>query len=355
MNKYSDKKIFQFTDKMKSLPEDIGEILPPLHVRLKPTNLCNHRCWYCSYRKEDVQLGKDMSVRDFLPKEKIIEIIEDFDEMGVKAVTFSGGGEPLSYKYLDVALERLIKTDIRFACITNGSMLKDKIAEIFSECGTWLRISMDGWDDNSYMDYRGVPFGEYTKIVNNINSFQKLGGKCLLGVSLIIDEKNYTHIYEMTKTMKDLGANTVKISPCVVSNDGKQNNEYHKAFYQSAKEMAMKAASDLEDENFEVFDAYHALDEKFSKNYTWCPYLQILPVIGADQNVYSCQDKAYNLDCGIIGSIKNIRFRDFWMNEKEKFFKIDPSKDCNHHCVSNAKNRIVLDYLEPLNDHVYFV
>jgi len=38
----------------------------------------------------------------------------------------------------------------------------------------------------------------------------------------------------------------------------------------------------LADNNFEIFDAYYELDAKFKKEYTWCPYSQILPVIGAD-------------------------------------------------------------------------
>ncbi len=160
----------------------------------------------------------------------------------------------------------------------------------------------------------------------------------------------------MTKIMKDLGVDTVKIAPpCVVSNAGDENNKYHKPFYEKAKELSMKAKSELEDTYFEVFDSYHTLDDKFSKNYTWCPYLQILPIIGADLNIYSCQDKAYNLDSGVIGSIKDMRFAEFWMNDKTKFYRINPMKDCNHHCVSNAKNLMLHDYLSADEEHKGFV
>jgi hypothetical protein len=106
---------------------------------------------------------------------------------------------------------------------------------------------------------------------------------------------------------------------------------------------------------FEIYDSYQRQLESFRKEYDWCPYLQILPVIGADQNVYSCQDKAYNLDCGLIGSIRDRRFRDFWTDGKAKFFAIDPSRDCNHHCVADAKNLMVLDYLRADAEHLAFV
>ena len=35
-----------------------------------------------------------MVARDFIPKAKMMEIIDDLVDMGVKAVTFSGGGDP---------------------------------------------------------------------------------------------------------------------------------------------------------------------------------------------------------------------------------------------------------------------
>ena len=69
-----------------------GDLPPPVHVRIKPTNVCNHACYFCAYRTDDVSLGEDMVVRDRIPKAKMAEIVDDLLAMGVKAVTFSGGG-----------------------------------------------------------------------------------------------------------------------------------------------------------------------------------------------------------------------------------------------------------------------
>jgi MoaA/NifB/PqqE/SkfB family radical SAM enzyme len=170
-----------------------------------------------------------------------------------------------------------------------------------------------------------------------------------------VDRDNAAQVYAMVRRLKDVGVDSVKISPCVVANEGRENNAYHQPVFESVKEQANRARQDLAGEGFEVFDAYHRLDEKFSKAYSWCPYLQILPVVGADQNVYSCQDKAYNLDSGLLGSLAEQSFREFWMRDKAKFFTINPSRDCNHHCVANAKNRLVLDYLAADPRHLPFV
>jgi len=342
-SKYSKLKIFHYQEKLDSLKTD--NILAPIHIRIKPTNRCNHNCWYCAYKADNLQLGQDMIEKNFIPKEKMIEIIDNCKSMGVKAITFSGGGEPFNYRYFLDTIKQVIKNEIKFASLTNGSKLNGEIAELFAKNATWLRVSIDGYDDESYSKYRGVKKGEFSKIIKNIENFVNIKNrKCSIGISFIVDKDNYHKIYEFSKMMKELGVDSIKISPCIVSNDGNQNNEYHKPFFDKAKELSLKVKNELEDENFEVFESYHLLEDKFEKDYNWCPYLQILPVIGADLNIYPCQDKAYNNEA-IIGSIKDKSFKEFWYNDKNKFFKINPKNQCNNHCVANSKNKMVLEYL----------
>ena len=354
-NIYTPMKIFHFKDKVDSLPKEVETIEPPLHIRLKPINGCNHRCRYCAYREDSLQLGKDMQISDSIPKEKMMEIVEDIIDMGVKGVTFSGGGEPLFYPHLVDVLKRLVDSPVRFATLTNGGLLKGEVAELFAMHGSWVRVSMDGWDNASYSRYRGVQDGEYDTILANMAAFKKYGGPCKLGVSYIVDKENVGHIFDAAKNVRDMGVDSVKISPCIVENEGSANNAYHAPFFDLAREQVDRVMKELAGPDFEVFDAYHLLDERFDKEYTWCPYIQVLPVIGADQNVYSCQDKAYNLEEGLIGSIKEKSFKEFWFDDKEKFFAINPSCHCNHHCVANAKNKLLLDYLDADQEHLGFV
>jgi len=353
--KYSKMKIFHFMEKIKSLPNTNSQILAPLHIRIKPTNVCNHNCSYCAYRTDHLQLGKNMNIQDIIPKNKMFEIIEDLEEMGVKAITFSGGGEPFIYPYFLETLQKLSQTNIKFAALTNGSKLKGEVAEIFSKYGTWLRISIDGWDDESYSCYRNISDKKFSKLMANIYNFSKMNSNCYLGVCIIVDHKNASHIFELTQRLKDNGIQGVKIAPCIISNDGNKNNQYHQSIANTVRNQINNSIEKLDGNNFEIFDSYHTQLETFEKQYKWCPYIQILPVIGADCNIYSCHDKAYNLDNGIIGSIKELRFKTVWLSDKNNFFKIDPSIDCNHHCVVNNHNNMLLEFLNIDKNHLTFV
>jgi len=354
-NKYSNLKIFHYQDKLDSLAQDKEEITSPIHIRIKPTNTCNHNCWYCAYKAAHLQLGQDMVKKDYIPLDKMMEIIDDCKDMDVKAITFSGGGEPFIYKYFTQTIKKLIEYKLPFASLTNGSKLKGEIAELFAHNATWLRVSIDGYDDKSYAEARDVKIGEFSKIIQNMKDFSALKGNCALGASFIIDKNNYARTYEFIKLIKTTGASSIKVSPCVISNHSNENDAYHKVLIDEVQSQISHAKKDFENETFEIYNSYHLFKEEMDKEYDWCPYMQILPVIGADLNIYPCQDKAYNLTNGLVGSIKDKTFKQFWFDKKDKFFNINPSCDCKNRCVADDKNKMILNYLDVDIKHLGFV
>ena len=62
-----------------------------------------------------------MNEKDEIPGQMME--IED-TEMKVKAVTFSGGGEPFLYKPLFKVVRRLTDSSVQFAALSNGSRLR---------------------------------------------------------------------------------------------------------------------------------------------------------------------------------------------------------------------------------------
>ena len=83
-NLYSKYKVFHYKEKIDSLPAHVDEIKPPVHIRIKPTNICNHNCSYCAYRSENLQLGCGMVKTDYIPRSKILEIMDDIIEMQIR-------------------------------------------------------------------------------------------------------------------------------------------------------------------------------------------------------------------------------------------------------------------------------
>lgn len=350
---YSNLKFLGHTGHLEALKE--RSVVAPVHIRIKPMNHCNHNCWYCAYRVDNLQLGEDIDLKDVLPTDKMFEIVDDVIDMGVKAITFSGGGEPLLYKPLPEVIERLATNGIRVASLTNGSNLKGKVAEAFAQYGTWIRISVDAWDDASYSASRGIADGNFTKLLKNMRGFSAMDSSCVMGISFIIGKDNHNRIFDACAQFKEAGANHVKLSAAVVDNSVDTNNDYHREFAETVT-AEIKRTQSLQDDGFAVINHYHEMEDRFAKSYTSCPFLQFLTVIGADCNVYTCQDKAFN-QAGLLGSIKGRSFKDFWFSEEArgKLYALDPSKSCNHHCVTHAKNLAIIEQLSLDPDHAVFV
>lgn len=354
---YSNAKIFHYHRKLEAMQG--GRLTAPIHVRLKPTNRCTHRCCYCCYRSPNLFLSERMKEQDSIPQEKMREIVKDLGQMGVKAVTFTGGGEPLCYPHIRETIEGLLAAGIKVAMLSHGGLLKGDVAGILAEHAVWVRISMDAADAQSYAKSRQVPPAEFDRVCENILQFTKRPNrKCVLGLNFIVTRENSQDVLKFLSRAKDLGVDHVKVSAAFVSTTPAQQDLYMQPFFDTAKAQIAQAAA-LQDAHFRVIDKFHYSNsetEAFEKPYTWCPFAQCLTVIAADQNVYTCQDKAYTTS-GWLGSIKEQSFKKLWKSKelRDRLLTLNPSRECLHHCVAHAKNLMLLDYLEADQEHLDFV
>jgi 2-iminoacetate synthase ThiH len=78
----------------------------PAQLQLIISDLCNHNCSFCAYRMENYTSNQLFGEADpitgiinnnpnrMISYEKCIEILDDCKEVGVKALQYTGGGEP---------------------------------------------------------------------------------------------------------------------------------------------------------------------------------------------------------------------------------------------------------------------
>ena len=355
---YSMAKIFHHGAKLDDLAA--GRSTAPIHVRLKPTNRCNHSCFYCCYRNRALPLSERMVEHDQIPHHKMREIVADIVRMRVKAVTFSGGGEPLMYPHMAETIRRLATGGVKIAMLTNGSLLEGEVAELLATRATWLRVSIDADNGSDYAKSRGVSEKEFGRVCHNIRSFAAMSPRtCTIGANFIVTRQNAARVMDFLQMAKELGFEQVKLSMVVVGTSPEANERYMSPIYQSVKDQIQKAQTILADHRFAITDKVHlpdATEESFTRNHTRCPFIQCLTVIGADQNVYVCQDKAYTT-AGLLGSIRDRSFSDLWFDEdtKQRLQSLNPSRECLHHCVAQAKNTLLLDYLDADCGHLEFV
>lgn len=109
--------------------------IPPIHIQINPTNKCPYSCTFCSCGQRDLSQSYDI--------DKFKTMMDEFKKLGTKAVTITGGGDPLAYKHFSEMLDYIINVHgMEAAMVTNGFMFPQFKDDKNIEKMTWCRISV---------------------------------------------------------------------------------------------------------------------------------------------------------------------------------------------------------------------
>ena len=359
-NKYSDFKIFHVAGKVNSFLEN--EITAPIYVRIKLINLCNHGCFFCTYstgfrvkdggEEEHIVTGmhEDMKEDDIIPREKMLEILNDLYKMGVKAITYSGGGEPLMHPNIVEIMVKTLDYGLDLSIITNGQNLAKERAVVLRNA-KWVRVSMDYTNGAEMKRFRNVPEKSFDSVIKNIEEFAKYKAKdCDLAVNYIVHRNNYKNLGVFTRLLKSIGVENVRYSPMYVPDF----YNYHNAIADSVNAQ-LKEVATLVDDSFSVNSTYNITPGSSHspiRSYNRCYIMQTVPVIGADLGVYACHNKAYD-STGLIGSLKDQSFKDLWYSQATKDYMINfnAKRTCLHECSNDRKNILINDVVQASTDN----
>lgn len=350
---YSSLKIFSHTDHINALLRN--ERTTPIYIRIKPTNVCNQKCFYCAYADNNIYDQRSTNLREFIPWEVMDGILKDMGKMGVKAVTFSGGGEPLCYPFLSETIEEIKNLDIDYSLISNGQALENDKAEMFYDA-KWVRISFDSSNSILYEKTRGVK--TYDKVINNLSNFaEKKAKNNVLGINCVVTRENYEEVYDICKISKELGTQNVKLSPIIDSGD---YSSYHDSIKDIVIEQIKRGKKELECDSFAIVDSYTEntnILEKEKRCYDRCYIQELFTVIAADCKVYRCHQRAY-MSHGEIGDLKTNSFFDIWNDKKviEAVKNFNPKEYCNGFwCAFDERNILLSDLVNLDSNHINFI
>jgi len=149
------------------------------------TKRCNLRCIHCYARAEDEGYHANE-----LTTEEGKRLIDDLFSFGVPVILFSGG-EPLLRKDLAELVEYAVKKGLRAVISTNGTLISEKMARIFSEKGlSYIGVSLDGIGDVNDA-FRGKK-GAFNMAMEGIRNAKKAGIK--VGLRFTINKRNYPEV-----------------------------------------------------------------------------------------------------------------------------------------------------------------
>lgn len=344
------------------LIQKIGKgVAAPVHIHFIVCDLCNQNCSFCCYRDElypSNQLfavvkdgSRNNNPNRMIPAEKVHEILRDAAAMGVRAIQFTGGGEPTVHPQFTSFLTLSAELGLEFAVVSNGVRWSPELLEAAAQA-TWTRISIDAANPETYCSIRKVSATHFHKACETVRALSLLDGPTV-GVGFVVTKENWREIREGVALAKSLGADNVRLSAVFQSEDAR----YFDGFYEQAAEYCREAKETHDGDGFTVYNNFgsRVADLKQQQpDYPLCGHQHLTTYIGGDQNIYRCCVTAYN-NHGLLGSVKDMSFREAWFSpELQSRLNGFDARSCDR-CMYNDRNRLINYALSSNPQHVNFV
>lgn len=303
-------KLLRHSDKVQRMLA--GEVVYPIGVEIDLENRCNHHCSWCSYNgfRQENWVG--------FPGARILSLLDELADCGVKSVTFTGGGEPLVHQQAAEIFQRCADRGMQFGVVTNGRRLEGSVLPVLAAHATFVRVSLDAGTTQTHQLLHGTATPEYDRILRNLAALRKAAGDRLtLGASFCVFDVNRGEIGEAAERVKATGANYLEVRPVFPTEwrGGGFGNPLTSEYVEEARRN-LQAAKDRHDgDRFRVIGMIQRFDQVFNKAkaYDACRIGPLTTVINADGYIYHCCQQR-GMPAFRAGSVLEKPFKDVWMS-----------------------------------------
>ncbi len=248
------------------------KLVRPVTVELHLTNKCNVKCKYCIYA--------DRRDQQTIPLSQAGSIIDKLNEMGVKGLTFSGGGEPTMHNLFVDIVQYVCHNRMDAGLITNGIKLPfpSKLWQML----TWIRFSVDAHNKDLYKSIKGVD--RFEQVESNIKQVVAIKAKLdlpiTIGYQMVITEDNYKYIIEILEHAFSLGVDYFQFRPLET---GIYTHEQAEVIAVARKRIANSTY------RIHVVDSWYKWKElSDGRKYTDCPGVDFIGAVDAYGDFYMC-------------------------------------------------------------------
>lgn len=337
LKQFNPQKIWYHIPRIKSWMD--GKLVYPVTVEVDPSNVCNHSCIWCTF----LELQKDRAKT--LTREVLLKLLIDFKRLDVKAVTWTGGGEPFVNKNLIDAIRLAKELGIDMGLTTNGVLMDDKLCELVVDSHIWVRISLDASNRETYARTHRCKREDFDKAINNLKTLCRLkkekGKNVTIGVGYLVHPTNVDGIVEAAKIAADADVDYFQVRPAIL-HKGKQ---FGRELWEKAISLTEEAKR-FERPGFDIIAITHKFKDilgaeriNYGRQYAECLSHHFMTTIGADGTVWLCCHLRGYPEFS-LGNLYEKGFEEIWKGEERKkvIKRIDMSR-CQPICRNHEQNK----------------
>jgi MoaA/NifB/PqqE/SkfB family radical SAM enzyme len=314
----------------------------PVLMEINLTNHCNQACRWCisasshltnpamtaeekqHHRKKldalPVMSGHPERRRG-LDVRRLRSFLEDARGRGLRAVTWSGGGEPTNHPDFLHAVREAAEIGIEQGLMTNG-LFRASYVPVLGAALKWIRISLDTLDPLRY-EYQKCSRG-FPQVVANIRALVNRSAK--LTVNMNIADWNADEILTLARWCREEGVDYFQIRPILgLPFELARNADYRTqpSLDWPRIEALLVEAESYSTDTFRVVVSWDKFTDvrdvrgNFGRVYTKCLYHFFICVLNADGNLCVCMyhlgDQAFS-----FGNIYEHTLDEIWDGPKRR-------------------------------------
>lgn len=173
---------------------DVPVTSTPYEAEIHFTNACNLRCLHCAYNAGGRLDGE-------LEPEQWREILDELEILKVFRIIISGG-EPLLYPGSKYLMNYLTQKKIRTDVLTNGTLIDEEFAAIFSKPNFSVTVSLDGAKSETHDEFRSSVC--FDAVLNGIRLLSQYNAS--FNISTTLNKRNIGQIEDLIKLSIQYGA-----------------------------------------------------------------------------------------------------------------------------------------------------
>lgn len=339
-------KFVNHLDRLQRLAEgESPATIPPVTVEIDPTNVCNSACWWCS--TQDLR----QRTRKSLDRERVLVLLQELQQFGVRSVVFKGGGDPTMVGWIDEAVERAKTLGLGVGLNTNGARMTDQLHAALVAHGSWVRFSVDA---ASYETYRKVHrTNEWERVVANISELVRRRAcsesALQIGINHNLDQYNIGEVPLMISQAREWGVDYVSIRPVywnIAPEEARTEAQDLRTRVAAALEEARGLIRESDSMEVKIGNIRNAVGHDIDDPGD-CLAPALVGIVGADGEVAPCCDLRGHAQYS-FGNIYEQSFVEIWGSSRrlEVLRRHTACRECDPHCShAYAYYNQVIDYM----------
>ena len=351
------RKVFHHIDRVHDLWKT-GDTVP-VHMTVGLTNYCQHKCPWCYINYDQAGANSmrsgsgDPDKKTINADEGLINAVLEAREMGLKAVTLVGDGEPTLHKRFADYSYTLRQAGLDLGLFSNMGFNREDVFQAFFDNFFFVRCSLDAANAAYHKETHGGD--DFDLIIDNIKRIVALKKAKntffpIIGIQYVTSRGNYRDLPLAAQLYKELGVDYLTIKPMYKNILNPLHKENDLAFEEVLP--LMKEAEAFADDHFKVYAKYSQFIETLGRKtndgiyYKKCVATPLSPYLDENGNVEMCgnlKGRGFTL-----GNIYQNSFKEIWHSQHRKncLNKIDLSQ-CPAGCKLDPLNKVLWDAFHP--------